>query len=153
MTASTASTVTTATTRTDTGATASRIALAAVVAAVLTGAVNAAIALIAVALGATATPPLTPAIDIAFSVVTSVAGAIGWTIVNRRSADPRRVLKVLAPALLLVSFIPDIALGAATAATTGSAPILALALMHVASIGIALPVYARLLPLKASPAA
>ncbi|WP_375401740.1 DUF6069 family protein [uncultured Amnibacterium sp.] len=151
----TASAVTTTTTRTRTGTTAaaSRIALAAVVAAVLTSVVNAAIALIAVALGATATPPLTPAIDIAFSVVTSVAGAIGWTIVNRRAADPRRVLKVLAPALLVVSFIPDIALGAATAAATGIAPILALALMHVTTMAIALTVYARLLPLKASPVA
>lgn len=131
--------------------TTSRIVIAAVTAAVLTSAVNAAIALIAVALGATATRQLTPGVDIAFSVLASVVGAIGWTIMDRRTADPRRVLRVLGPAVLLVSFIPDIALGVATVASTGIAPILALALMHVTTITIAIAVYARVLPLKPSP--
>lgn len=132
---------------------ASRIVIAALTAAVLTSVVNAAIALIAVAAGVTATPQLTPAVDIAFSVVASAVGAIGWTIVDRRTADPRRVMRVLAPAVLLVSFVPDIALGAATVATTGIAPVLALALMHVTTIVIAIAAYARFLPLKPSPAA
>lgn len=125
-----------------------RVLLAGLVAAVLTGAVNAAIAIIAVAAGVTKTMQLTPAIDVAFSVVASVVGAIGWTIVDRRAADPRRVMRVLAPAVLVVSFIPDVALGIATAGTTGIAPILVLALMHVTTISIAIAVYSRMLPLR-----
>ena len=148
----TTTTTTTATTTTaSTGR--SRIALAAVLAAVLTGAVNSAIALIAVAVGVTAIGPLNPPIDIAFSVLASIAGAIGWTIVNRRSTDPRRVMTWLAPVVLLVSFVPDVLLAVVTAGSTGIAPILALALMHVTTITIAIAVYARLLPLKSSPAA
>ena len=149
--------MTTATTPTTAGTTAragrGRIATAAVLAAVLTGAVNSAVAVAAVAVGVTAVMPLNPPIDIAFSVLASIAGAIGWTIVNRRADDPRRVMAWLAPLVLLVSFVPDVLLAVATASSTGIAPILALSLMHVTTIVIAIGVYARLLPLKVSPAA
>lgn len=130
---------------------AGRIALAGLVAAVLTSVVNVAVAALAVALGATQTMQLTPAPDIAFSVIASVVGAVGWSIVDRRATDPRRVLKVLAPTVLVVSFVPDVLLALATASSTGIAPILALALMHVTTISIALAVYARLIPLRPSP--
>lgn len=147
----------TTSTSTTTGTTAStgrgRIAIAAVLAAVLTGAVNGTIAVIAVAVGVTAIMPLNPPIDIAFSVLASIAGAIGWAIVNRRATDPRRVMAWLAPVVLLVSFVPDVLLAVATAGSTGIAPILALSLMHVTTIVIAIAVYACLLPLKVSAAA
>lgn len=68
MTASTLST-----TRTGTG----RVLLAGLLAAVLTGVVNAAIAIIAVAAGLTRTMQLMPPIDVEFSVVTPLVGAIG----------------------------------------------------------------------------
>lgn len=145
------------TTTTTTGTTAStgrgRIAIAAILAAVLTGAVNSAIAVIAVAVGVAAIMPLNPPIDVAFSVLASIAGAIGWSIANRHANDPRRVMAWLAPAVLLVSFVPDVLLAVATGRSTGIAPILALSLMHVTTIVIAIAVYARLLPLKVSAAA
>ena len=127
-----------------------RIALAAVLAAVLTSAANVGIALTAVALGVPQTPALTPPADVTLSVAAGVGGAVGWAVVRRRAADPRRVLRRLVPAVLLVSFVPDAVLALLTAADTGIAPILALMLMHVATIAIAVAVYARTLPVEAA---
>ncbi|MFD1719957.1 DUF6069 family protein [Amnibacterium endophyticum] len=128
----------------------SRIAGAAALAALLTAVVNVGIASAALALGAAQTPALTPPADITLSVVAGVVGAIGWALVRRRAADPRRVLVRLVPAVLLVSFVPDVVLAVLTAGQTGLAPILALVVMHVATITIAVAVYARLLPVHGS---
>ena len=127
-----------------------RVLLAAVVAAAGASVVNAGIALAAQALQLPALPQLTPAVDVAFTVVAAVVGAIGWALIRRRAADPRRLLTWLVPTVLAVSLVPDVALGVATASDTGPAPVLALALMHLTTIGIAVPVYARFLPVPGS---
>ncbi|WP_375389085.1 DUF6069 family protein [uncultured Amnibacterium sp.] len=140
--------MTTTTLRTRAGG--GRIALAALVAAVLTSAVDAAIAVIAVAAGVPQTMQLMPATPVSLSVLASIFGAIGWTLIDRRAKQPRRVIRVLAPILLVVSFVPDAILAAATVDATGLAPVLTLASMHVTTIAIAIAVFARLIPLKRS---
>jgi len=126
-----------------------RVLLAGGLAAVGASIVNVGIALAAPALGVPLLPQLMPAGVVAFSVVAGVVGAIGWQLVRRRAADPRRLLMRLVPIVLAVSFVPDVALGIATASDTGPAPVLALALMHLTTIGIAVAVYARVLPVPA----
>lgn len=125
-----------------------RVLLAAAVAAVGASIVNVGIALAAPALGVPLLPQLMPAGVVAVTVVAAVAGAIGWQLVRRRAADPRRLLTRLVPTVLAVSFVPDVALGIATASGTGPAPVLALALMHVTTITIAIAAYALLLPVR-----
>lgn len=55
-------------------------------------------------------------------------------------------MRWLVPAFLVVSFVPDFLVSAAMGwLATG-----ALMLMHVTTIAIAVPVYARIMPLRAS---
>jgi hypothetical protein len=125
-----------------------RIALAALIAAAATGTVDALIGIIALALGAKATLTLSPGPDVALAVIASIVGAIGWTIIARRCGNPRRVLQIIAPIVLVLSFIPDILFASATAATTGWAPVAALVLMHIATISLALATYGTVLPIR-----
>ena len=83
----------------------------------------------------------------ALVVVGVIAGALGWNIVRRRSADPRRQLTRLLPAVLLLSFIPDIVVGATKALPhTTWAGVAALMVMHLAVAACAVPSYRRFLP-------
>lgn len=131
------------------------VAIAAVVAAVATAVVNSVIALAAVGAGVPKTMQLTPTVDVMFSVVASVVGAIGWFLIVRKAANPTATLRWVVPIVLAVSFIPDIALGFATVASTGIAPVLVLAVMHIATITIAVSVYRRFIrpATEAAPAA
>jgi hypothetical protein len=87
----------------------------------------------------------------AFVVIGVVAGAVGWQQVRQRSADPRHLLARLVPAVLLVSFIPDLAVGAAGALPhTTWGGVAALMLMHLAVTAGAVPAYRHFLPLRAA---
>ncbi len=85
---------------------------------------------------------------IAVAVVALVARAAGapWETTTHRARDPRRTLSRLVPAVLLLSFLPDVLLGVSGSAWSGVA---ALMVMHLAVAAVALPVYARLLALPA----
>ena len=135
-----------------TAASSRRVPLAAAIAAVLTGAASGAIALVSVPIGVPQIPQLTPIAVVLFSVVASVVGALGWQLVRRRAADPRRTVLILALAVLAVSFVPDALLGLSLAASTGPAPVVPLALMHLTTMGIAVVVYSWLLPVGTRPA-
>lgn len=118
------------------------LALASVVAIGL----NALVALVAVASGAPAGyGPLMLPVFGAFSVLGVAVGWFGWLLVTRRAARPRAVLAWLAPLVLAVSFVPDVALlllrfipGTNTAAAVG------LMVMHVVVFAVAVPAYAWL---------
>jgi hypothetical protein len=85
----------------------------------------------------------------AFVVIGVAAGAIGWSQVRQRSADPRRLLARLVPAVLLLSFIPDLAVGAARSLPhTTWGGVAALMLMHLAVTASAVPAYRHFLPLR-----
>lgn len=105
------------------------------------------IALAAVAAGATAFPPLMPYVFGPFAAIGILAAYLGWRIVRRLAPQPRRVLQVLVPVVLVLSFVPDVIL-----ATTGFIPgttvtgAVALMFMHLTVAGIAVPVSQRLAP-------
>lgn len=122
------------------------ILLAAAVA--VAGIANTVIALVAVALGASGSyAPLTPPVYLAFTVVGVVVGYLGWRLVRSRAGRPARVLRVLVPVVLVLSWIPDVILAIAQfipgTSLTGA---LALGLMHAVVVAVAVPVYARIAP-------
>ena len=87
--------------------------------------VNAVIAQIALALGADSSfTPLTPGAYVFLTVIGVLLALAGWAVVRRVSARPARVLRVLVPVVLLLSFIPDFVIvpQMAGSSTTGSSP-------------------------------
>lgn len=83
----------------------------------------------------------------ALVIIGVVAGALGWNVVRHRSADPRRLLTRLVPAVLALSFIPDVVVGVTKALPhTTWGGVAALMLMHLAVAGAAIPSYRRFLP-------
>jgi len=118
-----------------------------VAAAAVAVAACAAIALAAVAAGATAFPPLMPYVFGPFAIAGLLAAYAGWRIVRGRVARPRAVLRVLVPALLVLSFIPDVILlltGFIPGTTATGA--VGLMLMHLTVAAVAVPVAQRLAP-------
>lgn len=105
------------------------------------------IALAAVAAGATLFPPLMILVFGPFAAVGVLGAYAGWSIVRRVIRSPRRVLRVLVPVVLALSFIPDVVLlttGFIPGSTTTGA--VALMLMHLVVAGVAVPVSQRLAP-------
>jgi hypothetical protein len=122
-----------------------------VLAAVLAVAADAVVAAIAHGAGAShAFRPLQPATYGGLTVVGILAGAVGWALIRVRSSSPRRLLRTLVPAVLVLSFIPDV-LVAASASMPGTSwgAVAALMGMHVLVAAVAIPVYVRVLPLPA----
>ena len=120
-----------------------------VAAAVLATALDAVIAAIAHAAGASHDfSPLKLPTFAALTVIGIFAGAAGWAIVRRRSAGPRRLLSRLVPAVLLVSFVPDVLVGASgKMAGTSWGAVAALMAMHLVVAAVAIATYLRVLPL------
>ena len=126
-------------------ATVGLLALAAIVA---TG-LNAVVAVAAHAAGASSEfSPLQPSSYVGLTVVGVFAGAAGWAVVRRRSARPRALMPRLAPAVLLASLGPDVMVGVSgqMAGSSGGA-VGALMVMHLVVAAVAIPTYARVLPL------
>jgi hypothetical protein len=87
----------------------------------------------------------------AFVIIGVVAGAVGWQLVRQRSAGPRHLLARLIPAVLLASFVPDLAVGVTRALPhTTWGGVAALMLMHLAVTAGAVPAYRHFLPLRAA---
>lgn len=123
-----------------------------VLAAAVASALNAAVAGIAHAAGAShAFRPLQPSSFIGLTVIGTLVGAVGWGLIRARAADPRRLLRVLVPVVLAVSLVPDLLVGiSATMPGTGWGAVTALISMHLVVGAVAVPVYLRVLPLPAS---
>ncbi|MEV8214352.1 DUF6069 family protein [Leifsonia sp. NPDC077715] len=107
-------------------------------------AVNAAIAAVAVALGVPASyGPVTVPAYVSMTILGMVAGWVGWRVIARRAAHPRRALAIAVPVVLALSFVPDILLATLRFIPGTTVPaVIALALMHVATVAIAVPAYA-----------
>jgi len=115
---------------------------------VVAGAANSVIALAAVAAGASSGyAPLMPPVYLGFTILGVLAGYTGWRIVRGLTPQPARVLRVLVPVALVLSWVPDVILALVQfipeTTLTGA---LALALMHAVVIAVAVPVYARIAP-------
>ena len=88
----------------------------------------------------------------ALTIIGILAGAAGWVIVRGRSARPRRLLRVLVPAVLVVSFVPDILVGTSGTMTgTSWGAVAALMTMHLLVAAVAIVTYLSVLPLPEYP--
>ncbi|HWR85519.1 MAG TPA: DUF6069 family protein [Rhodoglobus sp.] len=122
------------------------ILLAAAIA--VASAANAVVALAAVAAGATMPfGPLQPGAYITFTVVGVLAGYAGWSVVRRLVPQPARLLRVLVPVVLVLSWIPDVIVAiAGFIPNTSATGAVGLALMHAVVVAVAVPVYQRIAP-------
>lgn len=131
-------------------ATVPRTAILLVSAIAVAGLANSIIAFAAVAAGASsAYAPLMPPVYLAFTAAGVLGGYLGWRIVRRVAARPARVLRVLVPVVLVLSWIPDVILAITQfipeTTLTGA---IGLALMHAVVVAVAVPVYARIAPVE-----
>ncbi len=112
-------------------------------------ALDAAVAAIAHAAGASGDfSPLKLPSYASLTIIGVFAGAAGWAIVRGRAASPRRLLRVLVPAVLLISLLPDILVGASgTMAGSSWGAVAALIAMHLIVAAVAVGTYLRVLPL------
>ncbi|MFK0259665.1 DUF6069 family protein [Streptomyces sp. NPDC090445] len=129
---------------------AARLAAAVVLAATASVLVNAVIAAIAHAAGASQQfPPLTPGSYAAATVIGVLAGALAWQVVRWRAADPSRVLHRLVPLAVTVSLVPDVIVGLNHSEPgTSWGAVTALMVMHVAVAAVSVPIFRRFLPLR-----
>lgn len=131
-----------------------RAAVILVIATFVATAVNALIATVAVAFGASASyGPLTAPAYASMTILGIAAGWVGWRLIARRAADPRRALAIAVPVALALSFVPDILLGVFRFIPGTTTPaVIALALMHLVTAGVAVPAYALASPRLEAPA-
>jgi hypothetical protein len=92
--------------------------------------------------------PFKPSSYIGLIVVGVVAGAVGWLVVRRRAANPPDVMRLLGPAVVALSFIPDVLIGVTKSeAGTTWAGVGGLMAMHLAVAVCAIAAFSRFLPL------
>ena len=92
---------------------------------------------------------LTPAVFTPFVVIGAIGGAVGWAIIARRSAQPRRLLRVLVPVVLLVSLIPDVLVGISKPLPgTSWGAVIALMVMHVVVAACVVTAYRYFMPVR-----
>jgi hypothetical protein len=134
-----------------TRATAARYRRASLITAGVVAAVagNLVISMIARAAGASSGfTPLHPATFIPLTVVGFIAGAAGWSVIRARANRPASVLRIAVPTVVVLSFVPDIAVlvsGHMIGVSAGA--VIALMCMHLMVAAAAIPAYARALPL------
>jgi len=66
-------------------------------------------------------PYLTPQVYLPATAVMALLAGLGWVIIWRRTRRPARLLRVLVPALLVVSFVPDLLVALTAAPGTNDA--------------------------------
>jgi hypothetical protein len=86
---------------------------------------------------------LAPAEHAPAAVIGILLGTLGWYLVRRSARNPRRVLRILVPTVVVLSWIPDLGILAAGATAVNS---LALMAMHTVVAAAAVPVLTRVLP-------
>jgi hypothetical protein len=77
-----------------------------------------------------------------------LAGGLGWQLVRTRAARPGRLLSRLVPAVLVLSFIPDLLLGISKGLDATWGGVAALMCMHVAVAAAAVTSYSLFLPVR-----
>ena len=76
-----------------------------------------------------------------FTTVVGVSvGTVGWVLVSAHASRPRQVLRILVPAVLALSFIPDVL--TAVGGTTWGATV-TLAIAHVVVFAVTIPIFLR----------
>lgn len=120
------------------------IALSVVVATVAAGVVNSVIALVARVSGADAMviTGLQPPVYLAFTLLGTLIGALGWVTIRRYATDPASVIRWLVPTVVLISLVPDLLVGLQL-----GWGMLGLAFMHPVVAAAAVLAYRRFLKL------
>lgn len=134
------------------GATVSRAVLAVVLASVLASALDAVVARIWHAAGASAAfSSLHPSAYIFLSVVGIIARTVGWCVICSRSRNPARALRAVVPVVLLLSSIPDLLVGVSKSlsGTTWGA-VIGLMLTHLLVAAVAFAALRLLLSVPAA---
>jgi Family of unknown function (DUF6069) len=90
--------------------------------------------------------PLQPATFTVLIVVGVLVGGLGWQLVRTRAARPGRLLPRLVPAVLLLSFIPDLLIGITGGLHATWGGVAALMCMHVVVAAAAVTSYSLFLP-------
>lgn len=119
-------------------------------AALVAVAANTVVAFAGLSAGASASfAPLMIAVYGPFSALGLVAGYVGWRIVRGRASEPLRMLRVLVPVLLVLSFLPDAITAIVGFIPDGSSTgFVSLMVMHVVVVAVGVPVYQRLAPVR-----
>jgi hypothetical protein len=123
-----------------------RVALGIAAAAVVSIALNTAVALGAVALSPNGTRMGLDLVAYApLTIIGVLAGTLGWALVRRHAAHARATLRVLVPVVTVLSFIPDVLLlvnGIADGVNFAG-----LVVMHVVVAAVTVTTVSRVLPL------
>ncbi|HTI22973.1 MAG TPA: DUF6069 family protein [Kutzneria sp.] len=123
-----------------------RVALGVAAAAVVSIALNTAVALGATALNPNGTRMGLDLVAYApLTIIGVLAGTIGWALVRRRAGHARATLRVLVPVVTVLSFIPDFALRITGVADWGN--VAGLLVMHVVVAAVTVTAVSRVLPL------
>jgi len=93
--------------------------------------------------------PIAPSDYLTLAVIGVGLASLSWFAIARRTANPRTILTRLVPAVVLISFIPDLLLGVSQSepGTTWGA-VAWLMLMHLAVAAITVPTLARVIPVR-----
>jgi hypothetical protein len=83
------------------------------------------------------------------TVIGTLLGAAGWATVGRVTTNPGRLLRWLVPAIVVVSFVPDLTMLGGRPGS-GSEAVAALMCMHVVVAAVGVITYRRVLPLPAT---
>jgi len=139
-----------------------RIALPAALVASVAASLIAELVIAAITHGAGAHPGFRP-LTLAGLAGPTVAGLLiavaAWELVRRRAADPVAVMRRLVPVVVVVSWAPDVVLGAthreatSQVAYTTWGEVAALMVMHLFVAAIGLGLFSQLLPLRRRPGA
>ncbi|WP_214404215.1 DUF6069 family protein [Pseudonocardia lacus] len=87
---------------------------------------------------------LRPVEYVTLTIAGVLIGTVGWALVRRFAPNPRAVLRVLVPVVVVLSFGADLAL---LAGGTGLLNAVGLMVMHVVVAAATVPTLARVLPL------
>ncbi|MFC0546429.1 DUF6069 family protein [Kutzneria chonburiensis] len=123
-----------------------RVALGVAAAAVVSIALNTAVALGAAALSPNGT---TMGLNLpaygSLTIIGVLAGTLGWALVRKHAARARATLRTLVPLVLVLSFIPDVLL--LVTGTADGVNFAALVVMHVVVAAVTVTTASRVLPL------
>lgn len=132
--------------RTSTG----QVVLGVVAAIVLASIGNAAVSFVAQALGADpqVVEGLKPQGYVVLTAVGVIIAAFAWASIRKRAKDPARTLGKLVPIVVVLSFLADVPVFFLPGASIVG--VIALMVMHVVVAAVAVPIFHRVLPVRAS---
>jgi hypothetical protein len=91
--------------------------------------------------------PLTPGPIVMWTIVGALVAAVAWRRIVNTSPRSRALLRRLVPTVLVLSFVPDVALLATDGMTGQTTPaVLSLMVMHAVTAAVVVAAYRRAMP-------